>query len=653
MGLILGTGASAESLVEGRVRLASGQPVGGAQVRLFAATDLSRSVRTTTDENGYFALPLAALSTTALPQQFYLGQNYPNPFNPSTLIPYRLPVSTHVRLEVFNILGQRMATLVDAEQPAGFHTATWDGTDAAGRGVAAGLYLYRLVGDGVRLTRSMVLLDGAVGAAAEGPVRAEPLGAEQIYGLTVSGQALIAYADPAFRVSADGAPVEIVVEVIASVPQDTVAMSRLLGDLDNNGRVDRADALLVALYSEDPSIALPNNGDISLGDVSQDGQIDLADAQLIETYSVDPSDPSLPMEIGKSVDPPPPLPPPEDPRLTQLKLPEGFHIRVYAEGVTGARSLSLSPDGTLFVGTRSNGRVYALRDEDGDHKAERVIILASGLNRPNGVAFKDGDLYVAEISRILRYRDIEAHLDNPPQPEIVNDTFPTDRSHGWKFIRFGPDGLLYVPVGAPCNICASPDPYASIGRLDPSTGDFEVVARGVRNSVGFDWHPETGEMWFTENGRDWLGDDMPPDELNRVTAAGQHFGYPYCHGTDIADPEFGAQRGCDEFVPPVQELGPHVAALGMRFYSGNMFPAEYRNQIFIAEHGSWNRTRKIGYRLTLVRLAADGAVSYAPFAEGWLQGESNWGRPVDVLVMPDGSLLVSDDQAGLIYRISY
>ena len=653
MGLLLVVGASAETLIEGRVRLASGQPVGGAQVRLFAATDLSRSIRATTDENGYFALPLAALSTTALPQQFYLGQNYPNPFNPSTIIPYRLPVSIRVRLEVFNVLGQRMATLVDAEQPAGFHTATWDGTDAAGRGVAAGLYLYRLVGDGVRLTRSMVLLDGAVGSTSAGPVGTELVGAERVYGLTVSGQALIAYADPAFRVSADGAPVEIVVEVIASVPQDTVAVSRLLGDLDNNGRVDRADALLVVLYSEDPSIALPNNGDISLGDVSQDGQIDLADAQLIETYSVDPSDPSLPVEIGKSVDPPPPLPPPEDPRLTQLKLPEGFHIRVYAKGVPGARSLSLSPNGTLFVGTRSNGRVYALRDEDGDYKAERVIILASGLNRPNGVAFKDGDLYVAEISRILRYRDIEAHLDNPPQPEIVNDTFPTDRSHGWKFIRFGPDGLLYVPVGAPCNICASPEPYASIGRLDPSTGDFEVVARGVRNSVGFDWHPETGEMWFTENGRDWLGDDVPPDELNRVTAAGQHFGYPYCHGTDIADPAFGAQRNCNEFVPPVQELGPHVAALGMRFYRGNMFPAEYRNQIFIAEHGSWNRSSKIGYRLTLVRLDPDGTVSYEPFAEGWLQGESNWGRPVDVLVMPDGSLLVSDDQAGLIYRISY
>ena len=584
---------------------------------------------------------------TALPQQFYLGQNYPNPFNPSTIIPYRLPISTRVRLEVLNVLGQSLATLVDAEQPAGSHTATWDGMDASGRGVAAGVYLYRLVGDGVRLTRSMVLLDGAIGSTAAGPVGKELVEAAQVYGLTVSGEGLVPYVDPAFRVGAEA--VDITVELLESVPQDEVAVSGLLGDLDNNGRVDWADALLIALYSEDSSIALPNNGDISLGDVSQDGQVDLADAQLIETYSIDPSDPLLPVGIGKPVDPPPL----EDLRLTQIELPEGFYIRVYAKGVPGARSLSLGSSGTLFVGTRSSGRVYALRDEDGDHKAERIIILASGLNRPNGVAFKDGALYVAEVSRILRYRNIEAHLDNPPQPEVVNDAFPTDRSHGWKFIRFGPDDLLYVPVGAPCNICASPDPYASIGRLDPSTGDFEVVSRGVRNSVGFDWHPETGEMWFTENGRDWMGDDLPPDELNRVTADGQHFGYPYCHGTDIADPEFGAQRGCGEFVAPVQELGPHVAALGMRFYTGNMFPAEYRNQIFIAEHGSWNRSRKIGYRLTLVRLGTDGEVSYAPFAAGWLQGESNWGRPVDVLVMPDGSLLVSDDQAGLIYRISY
>ena len=358
--------------------------------------------------------------------------------------------------------------------------------------------------------------------------------------------------------------------------------------------------------------------------------------------------------VGPDAAAPPPQPPPPlgDPRLARIELPQGFHIRVYAAGVDGARSLSLGADGTLFVGTRSRGRVYALRDEDGDHKAERVITLASGLNSPNGVAFKDGDLYVAEISRILRYPDIEANLDDPPRPEIVNDDFPTDGHHGWKFIRFGPDDLLYVPVGAPCNICDAGDPYASIGRLD-SGGSFTILARGVRNTVGFDWHPETGELWFTDNGRDWLGDDSPPDELNRLSAEGQHFGYPYCHGRDIADSQFGDKRGCGELVAPVQNLGPHVAALGMRFYTGAMFPEEYRNQVFIAEHGSWNRSSKIGYRLTLVRLDGNEAVGYEPFAEGWLQGQSSWGRPVDVLVMPDGSLLLSDDQADLIYRISY
>ena len=404
-------------------------------------------------------------------------------------------------------------------------------------------------------------------------------------------------------------------------------------DFNGNGVVDFPDFLLfvTAFGSQagqeryDAKYDLDGNGEIAFDDF----------LLFVDSFAASPQPP-----------------PPSDPRLTRIELPEGFHIRIYAEGITGARSMSLSPNGTLFVGTRPSGRVYALRDEDGDHKAERVIVLARGLNNPNGVAFKNGDLYVAEINRILRYRNIEANLDNPPQPEIVNDDFPTDRSHGWKFIRFGPDDLLYVPVGAPCNICNRGDPYASIGRLD-TNGNFSIIARGIRNTVGFDWHPETGELWFTDNGRDRMGDDVPPDELNRITVEGQHFGYPYCHGTNIADPEFGDQRSCGEFVPPVQNLGPHVAALGMRFYTGDMFPEEYRNQIFIAEHGSWNRSSKIGYRVTLVRLNGNRAVSYEPFAKGWLQDESNWGRPVDVLVMPDGSLLVSDDQAGLIYRISY
>ena len=408
-------------------------------------------------------------------------------------------------------------------------------------------------------------------------------------------------------------------------------------DFDGNGVVDFSDFLLfVTAFGSragqdryDAKYDLDGNGEIVFDDF----------LLFVDSFAA-------------SSPPTTPQPPPSDPRLTRIELPEGFHIRIYAERVTGARSMSLSPDGTLFVGTRPSGRVYALRDEDGDHKAERVIVLARGLNNPNGVAVKNGDLYVAEINRILRYRNIEAQLDNPPQPEIVNDAFPTDRSHGWKFIRFGPDGLLYVPVGAPCNICNRGDPYASIGKLD-ANGTFRIIARGIRNTVGFDWHPETGELWFTDNGRDRMGDDVPPDELNRITADGQHFGYPYCHGASIADPVFGDQRSCGEFIAPVQNLGPHVAALGMRFYTGNMFPEEYHNQIFIAEHGSWNRSSKIGYRVTLVRLNGNRAVSYEPFAEGWLQGESNWGRPVDVLVMPDGSLLVSDDQAGLIYRISY
>ena len=339
---------------------------------------------------------------------------------------------------------------------------------------------------------------------------------------------------------------------------------------------------------------------------------------------------------------------------SRIELPDGFTIRAWAEGVTDARSMALGPGGTLFVGTRSDGggRVYALRDEDGDLWAERVVTVAQGLNRPNGVALRDGDLYVAENSRVLRYPGIEGRLDAPPEPQVVTDAFPIDRSHGWKFIRFGPDGHLYVPVGAPCNICLRDDPYASIGRLDVATGAFTVVARGVRNTVGFDWHPESGELWFTDNGRDWMGDDQPPDELNRLSWDGEHFGYPHCHGTDIPDPDFD-DRPCGDFVAPVQDLGPHVAALGMRFYTGEMFPAAYRNQVFIAEHGSWNRSSKIGYRIMLVHLRGNAATGYEPFATGWLQGESNWGRPVDVLVMPDGALLVSDDQAGVVYRISY
>ena len=343
----------------------------------------------------------------------------------------------------------------------------------------------------------------------------------------------------------------------------------------------------------------------------------------------------------------------KDSRLAQIELPSGFQIHVYAEGLTGARSLSMSTGGTLFVGTQNEGSVYAAVDADGDSFAETVHVVDRGLQSPNGVAFRDGSLYVAEVSRVLRYDDIEQSLENPPEPVVVNDSFPSDRHHGWKFIRFGPDGLLYVPVGAPCNICAPDDPYAAILRMQPDGTGLEVFARGVRNTVGFDWHSGTGELWFTDNGRDFLGNDSPPDELNHAPAAGLHFGYPYCHGGTIQDPDFGAKGECGDFEAPAQNLGPHVAAIGMRFYNGAMFPAEYRNQVFIAEHGSWNRSQKIGYRVSVVKLEGDQAVSYEPFAQGWLQGQSAWGRPVDVLVMGDGSLLVSDDQRGVVYRIVY
>ncbi len=343
----------------------------------------------------------------------------------------------------------------------------------------------------------------------------------------------------------------------------------------------------------------------------------------------------------------------QDSRLSRIELPDGFSIDFFADDVRGARSLAQSPAGTVFVGSRPEGVVYAVVDSDDDGEADRTYRLATGLNSPNGVAFRNGNLYVAEISRILRYDDIENRLDSPSQPFVVTDRLPTDEHHGWKFIRFGPDGRLYVPVGAPCNICDEPDPYNSILRMAVD-GSYSVVARGVRNTVGFDWHPGTGQLWFTDNGRDWLGDNSPPDELNVLTSTGQHFGYPYCHGRSIADPEFGDRRPCSDFRPPVQALGPHVAALGMRFYTGEMFPERYRGQIFIAEHGSWNRTVPIGYRVMLVRLGTSGRpTAYEEFATGWLQNGTAWGRPVDVMVRDDGSLLVSDDRLGVIYRITH
>lgn len=340
--------------------------------------------------------------------------------------------------------------------------------------------------------------------------------------------------------------------------------------------------------------------------------------------------------------------------LADIALPPGFSISVYAPNVPGARSMALGTNGTLFVGSRGEGKVYALVDRNADGRADEVITIASGLRSPNGVAFRDGALYVAEINRVIRFDAIETRLRNPPKAVVVSAAFPDKSHHGWKFIRFGPDGRLYVPVGAPCNVCDEKDPrFASIMRMNRDGSNLEIFARGVRNTVGFDWHPRTGELWFTDNGRDWLGDNQPPDELNRAPKLGLHFGFPYLHGSGIPDPEYGKNRKKDEFVLPEMELGPHVASLGMRFYTGAMFPGSYRDQIFIAEHGSWNRSDPSGYRITLVRIRENRAISYETFAQGWLKDGKAWGRPVDVQIMSDGSLLVSDDKKGAIYRITY
>ncbi|MGY6522817.1 MAG: PQQ-dependent sugar dehydrogenase [Mongoliitalea sp.] len=345
-------------------------------------------------------------------------------------------------------------------------------------------------------------------------------------------------------------------------------------------------------------------------------------------------------------------------QLESIRLPEGFSIEVWAEDVPDARSLASNEDGSIiFVGNRQGKNVYALHDSNGDGKADQKYTLASGLRMPNGVAYKNGDLYVAEVNRILRFKDIARNLDNPSF-EVVYDQYPTKAHHGWKFIAFGPDGLLYVPVGAPCNICESEEIFASITRIDVSNPSKpEIFAHGVRNTVGFAWHPETKDLWFTDNGRDMMGDDIPDCELNHAPQKGMHFGYPYWHAGDVRDPEFG-NKGQDQaaYTAPAAKLGPHTAPLGMRFYTGSQFPSTYQNNIFIAKHGSWNRSKKIGYNLVRVILDENQrVVREEVFADGWLNDATQevWGRPVDVLQLPDGSMLVSDDMANCVYKITY
>jgi glucose/arabinose dehydrogenase len=351
--------------------------------------------------------------------------------------------------------------------------------------------------------------------------------------------------------------------------------------------------------------------------------------------------------------------------LEQLKAPKGFQVELYASGLRSPRSLALGDKGTIFIGTRNNpeGVVYALVDADGDHVAEKTLVVAKGLDMPNGVAFHKGTLYIAEQGQILKLENIEAQLENPPAPVTVIGGFPLEGFHVWKFLAVGPDEKLYYNIGAPCDACDREADdgdrkanlrFSTIERCNLDGSGVETVARGVRQSVGFAWHPVTKELWFTDNGRDKLGDDRPHCELNHVTELGQHFGFPFCHGGDTPDPVLGEKRPCSDFVAPAQQLGPHVTPLGLRFYTGDMFPEKYKNRLLIAEHGSAERSIKLGYSVMQVKTGDDGKCSdYEPFVEGWLQRDKNWGRPVDVLVDQDGAVLVSDDQAGAIYRISY
>lgn len=342
--------------------------------------------------------------------------------------------------------------------------------------------------------------------------------------------------------------------------------------------------------------------------------------------------------------------------IQNLKLPDGFKVDVYAEGIVNARSMCLSPSGTLYVSTRNEGNVYALKDLNNDFKIDTVVTILKGLTLPNGVAYRNGDLYIAEVNRILLINDIDSKFSPDLEYKVINDSYPDKKHHGWKYIAFGPDDKLYVPVGAPCNICESDDEiFNTITRMNPDGSGKEIVQSGVRNSVGFDWHPVTKELYFTDNGRDWMDDETPNCELNFAPQDGMHFGFPYCHEGEILDPKFGEGKNCADYTPPVIKMGPHVAPLGIDFYEGNMFPKEYKNQAFVALHGSWNREKKNGYEIVLVNFENNKAVSKTTFISGWLDKSTDevWGRPVDIEELPDGSILISDDYADAIYRVYY
>lgn len=358
-----------------------------------------------------------------------------------------------------------------------------------------------------------------------------------------------------------------------------------------------------------------------------------------------------------------------DAQLHSLQMRPGFAIELLTDEVPNARQMALSPAGTLFVGTRSKGSVYAIPNAlttissistaSNRPASLPVITIAQDLTLPSGLVMHGDDLLVGAVSKILRFKDIEQHLASNAPYQVVTDELPNKTHHGWKYLSMGPDGFLYVPVGAPCNICESKDPrFASILRMNPKNGASTIYAAGIRNTVGLAWHPQTQQLWFSENGRDMLGDDVPPEEINQITAPSQHFGYPYIHAGNLPDPEFGADADPAEYQGPEASFQAHSAPLGIAFYDGTQFPVEYRQALLIAEHGSWNRSKKVGYRISLLQTGSSGqnkaeAATVEPFITGWLDGEDNWGRPNDVLVTPDGSLLISDDQAGAIYRVSY
>jgi len=347
--------------------------------------------------------------------------------------------------------------------------------------------------------------------------------------------------------------------------------------------------------------------------------------------------------------------------VNTLKVPAGFKVEVWADGIPEARSLAMGDKGTLFVSNRNAKSVYAVTSKDGKREVKTIL---NGLDSPNGIVFNKGTLFVAERGKITRYDGIEGKLDSPGEGKVVVDNLDPNRQagHFWKYLAMGPDGKLYFNVGAPGNIVLPTYKEAAIMRLDPNKAILETVALGVRNSVGMDFNPKTKDLWFTNHARDWLGDDSPNDTLHRVSAksggAVPHFGYPFCHQGDTLDPEYGKNRSCAEFAKPAALLGTHIAPLGMKFYNGKMFPAEYQNNIFIAMHGSWNRTVKQGYNVMRVKVDENGKASKpTPFLTGFMTDEKAdppmWGRPVDLLVMKDGSMLVSDDYNGIIYRVSY